>query len=98
MNIEERIRLNVLLDRYGKTLTPSQLEIMTDYCVYDLSLSEIASAREISRAAVDDSIKKASVKLESMEKNVDLDGLKERLKKALKEGNKEKLEEEIDGI
>ncbi len=98
MNIEERIRLNVLLDRYGKALTPSQLEIMTDYCVYDLSYSEIASAREISRSAVEDSIKKASAKLETMEKNIDLDGLKERLKKALNEGNKEKLEEEINGI
>lgn len=98
MKIEDRVNLNILLDRYGKMLTSSQEEIMTDYCVYDLSLSEIAEARSISRSAVEDSIKKATAKLENYEKNIGLDSLKERLKKALKEKDMEKLEEEIDGI
>lgn len=98
MKFEDRINLNTLLDRYGELLTPSQREIMTDYCSYDLSLAEIAESRGISRAAVDDAIKKASKKLERFEEVVKLDELKERLNKALENKDLTALEEEINGI
>ncbi len=98
MKIEDRVNLNILLDRYGSLLTQYQAEIMRDYCSYDLSLSEIAEARSISRSAVEDAIKKATKKLENYENNIKLDELKERLKKALKEKDLKKLEEEINGI
>ncbi len=98
MKIEDRINLNILLDRYGSLLTKYQAEIMRDYCSYDLSLSEIAEARSISRSAVEDAIKKATKKLENYENNIKLGELKERLKKALKGKDLKKLEEEINGI
>lgn len=98
MKIEDRNTLNVLLDRYGTLLTPSQSEIMMDYCAYDLSLSEIAESRSISRAAVEDAIKKAIKKLVNYEENIKLEDLKKRLSKALKEKDLDKLEEEINGI
>ncbi len=98
MKIEDRVNLNILLDRYGSLLTLYQAEIMRDYCSYDLSLSEIAEARSISRSAVEDAIKKATKKLENYENNIKLGELKERLKKALKEKDLKKLEEEINGI
>ncbi len=98
MKIEDRNNLNILLDRYGSLLTSSQLEIMTDYCAYDLSLSEIAESRSISRAAVEDAIKKATKKLVNYEENIKLEDLKKRLSKALKDKDLGKLEEEINGI
>ncbi len=98
MKIEDRNNLNILLDRYGSLLTSSQLEIMTDYCAYDLSLSEIAESRSISRAAVEDAIKKATKKLVNYEENIKLEDLKKRLSKALKDKDLDKLEEEINGI
>jgi len=56
-----------LLDYYGSLLTISQKQIMSDYYLLDLSLSEISDNLKISRSAVLDTIRKASSKLESFE-------------------------------
>lgn len=65
--LEKKIRLNSLLIIYQNLLTSTQKEILTDNLNYDLSISEIAENRNVSRAAVEDAIKKGSKKLEDFE-------------------------------
>ena len=69
-NVEKAIEINRLLDIYGRLLTKSQYEIMSDYYHCDLSLSEISELRKISRTAVSDAIKKATNKLQKFEEKV----------------------------
>ena len=71
MNDVKRVeRINRLLDLYGRLLTKSQFEIMSDYYYCDLSLSEISSLRNISRTAVSDAIAKSTKKLENYEEKL----------------------------
>lgn len=60
-------KISILIDFYGKLLTPKQLLYLTDYYFEDLSLSEIAENNAISKNAVYDSIKKAVSELERYE-------------------------------
>ena len=68
--IKKTVRINRLLDIYGRLLTKQQSEIMCDYYYFDLSLSEISRTRQISRTAVYDAIKTATNKLEYLEENL----------------------------
>ena len=68
--LSSRDRVVSLLEAYEALLTTKQREIMDDYYRYDLSLSEIASARNISRAGAYDAIKKSIDKLEEYEGNL----------------------------
>ena len=68
--LEKKIRYSKLMSIYGSLLSYSQKEIGTDYYVYDLSLSEIAESRNISRSAVEDAISKASKKLDEFEEKM----------------------------
>lgn len=99
--IIKTLRYNKLLNLYKSLLTHTQQEVMEDYFVYDLSLSEIAEERNISRAAVEDAIKKSVAKLDEYENNLKLlDKNEEMLKfieklkqKALNSSEIEELEE-----
>lgn len=92
-------RINRLLDIYGRLLTKSQFEIMSDYYYCDLSLSEISSIRNISRTAVSDAISQSTKKLENYEEKL---GICKVFDSEKNEENSEiinKLEERIkDGI
>ena len=66
-NFDETIRYVDLLSLYGNLLSKTQKEILEDYYSYNLSISEIAENRKISRAAVEDAIKKGKRKLEDTE-------------------------------
>ena len=68
--LEKRIYYIELLHVYGGLLSNTQFEILTDYLDCDLSISEIADNRGISRAAVEDAIKKGMKKLDSFEETV----------------------------
>lgn len=68
--LEKTIKYNELLHIYGSLLSDTQKEIATSYFEYDLSLSEIADEKGISRAAVEDAIKKSIVKLDQLESNL----------------------------
>lgn len=68
--IKKTIKVNRLLDIYGRLLTKQQFEIMSDYYYCDLSLSEISELRKITRTAVYDSIKTATKKLDKFEKSL----------------------------
>ena len=61
--MEEKVKLSMLCQIYGKLLTEKQYEFINDYYNNDLSLSEIAENHNITRQAVRDIIKKGEKKL-----------------------------------
>ena len=77
--LSSRDRAVSLLEAYESLLTDKQKGIMDDYYRYDLSLSEIASNRGISRAASYDAIRKSLEKLEEYESKLSLLRKKEEL-------------------
>ena len=80
-DLERTIKYVKLFNIYSSLLTHTQQEIAGDYFLADLSLSEIASNRKISRSAVEDAIKKSIVKLDDFEADLHL---LEKQEKALK--------------
>ena len=68
--IKKTVRYNSLLHIYGSLLSKTQYAFADAYFSYDLSLSEIAEAPDVSRSAVEDAIKKALKKLDEYEKNL----------------------------
>ncbi len=56
MKAISKIELALLYDTYGMLLTDRQQHILSSYCNYDCSLSEISEQTGISRQAVHDSI------------------------------------------
>ena len=78
MELENSVKISILLEIYGKLLTPKQFELLDDYYNNDLSLAEIAENENITRQAVRDNLKKGEKKLfeyedklKIMKKNVD---------------------------
>ena len=61
--MEDKVKISMLIETYGKLLTEKQYQIMNDYYNNDLSLSEIAENEDITRQAVRDIIKKGEKKL-----------------------------------
>ena len=61
--MEEKVKISMLCEFYGKLLTEKQFEFIDDYYNNDLSLSEIAENNNITRQAVRDIIKKGEKKL-----------------------------------
>ena len=61
--MEEKVKISMLCQFYGKLLTQKQCEFINDYYNNDLSLSEIAENSNITRQAVRDIIKKGEKKL-----------------------------------
>lgn len=96
--INKTIRYNNLLNIYGSQLTPTQAKILEDYFVFDLSLGEIADNREVSRAAVEDAIKKGLKKLEALEKDLRLLEKQEKILSLSKRLKEAKLGDEANEI
>ena len=98
---EKTIRYISLYIIYKDLLTHTQRDIAGDYFLANLSLSEIAEDRNVSRSAVEDAIKKSCVKLDEYESNMHLLEKKEKLlkltsklkQKALNTSEIEELEE-----
>ena len=61
--MDNKVKISMLCDIYGKLLTEKQFEFINDYYNNDLSLSEIAENNDITRQAVRDIIKKGERKL-----------------------------------
>ena len=70
--IKKTVRYNSLLQIYGSLLSKTQYAFADAYFSYDLSLSEIAEAHDVSRSAVEDAIKKALKKLDEYEKSLNV--------------------------
>lgn len=70
--IEEFTYNNLLLEKYGKLLTDTQIRFMEQYYCYNLSLTEIAENESVSRTAVSDCLKTALRKLNEYEDKLNL--------------------------
>ena len=92
--IERREEMIELFDAYGELLTKTQQDLFKEYYLYDLSLSEIAEDRSISRSAVNDTLKKAIAKLEETESKIKLVKTKKTLQKRVEKLEKAKTNEE----
>ena len=68
--MEEKVKISMLWQIYGKLLTEKQFEFIDDYYNNDLSLSEIAENNNITRQAVRDVIKKGESKLFEFEEKL----------------------------
>ena len=89
MELEKTKLMNDLIDLYGGLLTDNQLTTLEFYYMDDLTLSEIAENLDISRSAVHDTVKKASLALEMYESKLGL---------VRKEKEKKLLISEIDNL
>lgn len=69
-NLDKIVRYNELLNLYGNLLSQTQKEMLEDYYSFNLSITEIAENRHVTRAAVEDAIKKGQKKLDSFEKQI----------------------------
>ena len=94
-DIKKTVKVNRLLDIYGRLLTKQQFEIMADYYYMNLSLSEISSTRKISRTAVSDALKTSLEKLNNFEEKLGICRVFDKNKSAKNQDLLNKLEEEI---
>ncbi|WP_240648992.1 YlxM family DNA-binding protein [Anaerosphaera multitolerans] len=79
--IENVIKMNMLLDFYGKLLSEKQLKAMEMYYKYDYSLNEIAEELNISKQAVSNNLKRAEINLNEFENKLGLIELNRENKK-----------------
>ena len=90
-----RLESNVLFDIYGDLLTKRQKEIWSLYFEEDFSYTEISEALEISRAAVQDSLKKSMQQLHKYEDIIQYVSKRKRIVSLLKDLDDDKIKEEI---
>ena len=72
MEIENSVKISILLEIYGKLLTQKQYDLLNDYYNNDLSLAEIAENENITRQAVRDNLKKGERKLFYFEEKLEV--------------------------
>lgn len=70
--MDEIVKQALLYDFYGELLTEHQKQIYEDYALNDLSLSEIAKERGISRQGVHDIMKRCNKILDEYENRLHL--------------------------
>ena len=84
--LSKKYKLSMLYDFYGELLKEHHKEIFEDYIFNDLSLSEIAVDKGISRQGVHDIVKRTSAQLEQYEDRLKLicryDSIKEQVRNA----------------
>lgn len=83
--MEEKVRISILLEIYGKLLTEKQYEFMDYYYNQDLSLSEIGDNNDITRQAVRTILLKSKKKLEEYENQLKFMQKEEKIKKCIEE-------------
>lgn len=92
--MEEKVRISILLEIYGKLLTEKQYEFMDYYYNQDLSLSEIADNSDITRQAVNTILIKSKKKLEEYEELLKIMQKENNIKEKIQDIEKTKLTEE----
>lgn len=83
--MEEKVKISILLELYGKLLTEKQYEFMDLYYNQDLSLSEIGDNNDITRQAVRTILLKSKKKLEEYEDQLKFMQKEEKIKKCIEE-------------
>ena len=96
--MEEFVYYNNLFDIYSSLLTEKEQVTFKDYYQEDLSLSEIANENNISRAAVQKTIKNVLDKLKYYEDMLHVYEKNVRLSELLKEDNVGVIKNEIEKI
>jgi len=80
MSLEKNILLSKLFDIYGPLLSKNQFDIMNDYLNNDITLTEVAENRNITRQAVKDVVSKVEKKLLGFEEKLHFNERLENLK------------------
>lgn len=70
--LEEIVELSYLYDFYGALLKENHRSVFEDYVLNDLSLSEIAKERQITRQGVYDIVRRCRIKLKEYEDKLQL--------------------------
>jgi len=96
--MEEFVYYNNLFDVYGTLLTEKEQITFKDYYQEDLSLSEIANENNVSRSAVQKTIKTVLDKLEYYEDMLHVYSKNVKLSKLLNESNIGIIKNEIEKI
>ena len=74
------IRYLELFDIYSPLLTEKQAELFEAYYSFDLSLSEIAEDKGVTRQSVADSLKKTRLELDDLERKLQVWSMKSALR------------------
>jgi predicted DNA-binding protein YlxM (UPF0122 family) len=96
--MKEFVYYNNLFDIYGKLLTDKEQESFRDYYQEDLSLGEIAEIKNISRAAVQKTIKTVLEKLDYYEDILNIYKKNIKLKEVYDMSNDEEIKNKIEEI
>lgn len=96
--MKEFVYYNCLFDIYGKLLTEKEQESFRDYYQEDLSLSEIAEIKSISRAAVQKTIKTVLEKLDYYEDILNVYARNEKLKEIIDSLDNEDVKKKIEEV
>jgi len=86
---EKKLKLGNLFDFYGQLLTTKQQEVLTLYCIDDLSLGEISENLSVSRQAIHDTIRKCEKILDDYEVKLDLHSKYNRREKKVQDISKD---------
>jgi len=95
---EKYIYYNNLFDIYEKLLTDKEIETFKDYYQEDLSLSEIADNKNISKSAVGKMIKTILEKLDNLEEKLKIYSTREKLEEIAKIDDIKIIKERINEI
>lgn len=85
MSLEKNIYFGKLLDLYGGLLSKNQYEVMNDFLNNDLTLSEVAENKQVTRQAVKDAVSKVEKKLLSFEQKLHILERIEKLEAEIKQ-------------
>ena len=95
---EKYIYYNNLYDIYGELLTDKERQVFEDYYQEDLSLSEIADNKNISKSAVGKMLKTILDKLDSYEDKLHVCKTNKELNKLLEESDINTIKNDIKRI
>ena len=96
--MENREYLSGLFDIYKDLLTSTEQETFISYYMEDLSLSEIAENRGISKSSVGKTLSQAEEKLKEYESIIGKDQIKKELENLLEESDITNLKKRITKI
>jgi len=96
--MKDLVYYNELFEIYGDLLTDNEKNNFKDYYFEDLSLSEIAENKNVSRAAIQKTIKNVVDKLEYYERILKINQKNEILRESLKEQDINKIKDDINHV
>ena len=96
--MEDLVYYNELFEIYADLLTDKEKDAFKDYYFEDLSLSEIAENKEISRAAVSKMVKNVVEKLDYYESIIHKHEIINNLKDLSQKDNISEIKEKIEDI